>query len=427
MDFSRLLPRPPAFASRGRGRAHRVFHPLCGARLDTLVASMLRGGIAPERAHVAALALATAAVRVPFTSLEAAAARALPRDYPAPVFVIGHWRSGTTHLSNLLTRSGSFGLLSPAAVGLPAEPLAFGRLMAPLIGQFMPATRLIDRMSLGPDLPQEDELAMANLSTLSCQHGVYFPTRLRREFARGVFGDGVGARAWAGWSARLERYVRAMTWRAGGRRLLIRNPANSARIPILLAIWPDARFIHIHREPGAVYASSVRMFTTLVRELSLGRPEADVRGLVRWVYPRLMRRVLSDGRRLEAGRIATVTFERLRSDPVGTLRDVHDGLELPGFEAGRGLVAEYVRGLSHEPGSYELRDDDREWLARECQSIGAALGYREPAEGWGSAPSPAGAGVPRPLDAALHAAVDEIGGAYAVGSLVGAEKDEEVG
>ena len=375
MDLSRLVPRAPAFASRGRGRAHRVFHPLCGARLDVLLATALRGGVGWDRLPVLLVALASASVRAPLTVAETQAARLLPRDYPAPVFVIGHWRSGTTHLSNLLSRSGAFGVLSPASVGLPAEALAFGRLMAPLIGQFMPATRLIDAMSLGPDLPQEDELAMANLSTLSCQHGIYFPKRLRREFARGVFGDGVDGRAWARWSERLERYVAAMTWRSGGRRLLIRNPANSARIPVLRSIWPDARFVHVHRRPEAVYASSVGMFGRLLGELSLGGTEADVRGLVRFVYPRLMRRLLADGPLLPAGRLATVRYEDLCSDPVGTVRLVHEALELPGFEPGAG--AAYAASVRHAPARHVLGDEDRAWVAAHCGPIADALGYAE--------------------------------------------------
>ena len=372
----------PAPASRGRGRAHRVFHPLCGATLDTLVPLLLKGGVTPGRLHVAAIALGMATLRLPFTMAEAAAWSCLPQSraaYPAPVFIIGHWRSGTTHLTNVLSRSPAFGILSPMAVGLPAEALGLARIAAPFIEQFFPRTRLIDEIALSSDLPQEDELAMANLSTLSCNHGIYFPQRLAQEFGRGVFGDGVAAHEQRLWAHRLERYVARMTWAGGGRPLLIRNPANSARIPALRAIWPEARFLHIHRHPAEVYASSVRMFSTLVRELSLGQAEADITGLVRAVYPRLMAHLIRDGASLPAGACAEVGYDAFGRDPIGELARIHDELRLPGFAAAREPMTRYLASLRHMPRPHPLDEADTAWLAGHCRDIYSHWDYPLPA------------------------------------------------
>ncbi|WP_419759626.1 sulfotransferase family protein [Acidisoma sp.] len=371
----------PALASRGQGRAHRLFHPLCGASPDTLIRLLSKGGVSPPRAHVAAIALCVTTLRLPFTLAETLATRG-QSAFPAPIFIVGHWRSGTTHLTNLLSRSPAFGILSPMSVALPGEARGFARIVRPFIEQFFPRTRLIDDMPLRPDLPQEDELAMANLSTLSCNHGLYFPSRLVDEFDRGLFLDGVEEAELRQWSRRLAAFLGKMT--RDGRPLLVRNPANSARIPLLRAIWPDARFIHIHRAPQDVCASSMRMFATLIRELSLGGvTDADgrARALVRRVYPRLMTRLLDDTATLPPGQFVEVPYEALRSQPIETLGRIHDKLRLPDFDAMRASVAEQIRRTpAHVPSRAEAGAVELAWLA-EHPGLFARLGYPLPAAG----------------------------------------------
>ena len=392
-----LLPRS---ASRGSGRAHRVFHPLCGATLPVLARTLLRpGAVSPGRAHVALIALGMGVLRLPFTLAEAAFASAAipkPGTYPSPVFIVGHWRSGTTHLANLLSRSGAFGFLSPMAVGLPAEALGLGRVVRPFVEQFFPKHRLIDEIALASDMPQEDELAMANLSTLSCQHGVYAPDRLIEEFDRGLFGTGVGAAEHARWAWMLERYVAKMTWSAGGKPLLIRNPASSTRIAAIRSIWPDARFIHIHRDPRAVFGSSVAMFATLLRELAIGRADgADPRALVRHVYPRLVTSVLDAAEALPAGAFVSVAHAALSRHPLETVAMVADAIGLDRGMEGTAAMADYAAAHRRAPRIHALTDADHRFLDRHGDLV-RRLGYGEDMRPE-PAPKPEPASFPSPL------------------------------
>jgi hypothetical protein len=90
------------------------------------------------------------------------------------------------------------------------------------------------------------------MQPLSFYHGIYFPRRLEERFRQGVFFDGCGVAAIARWRRRHVLFLEKLALLQPGRRLLIKNPVYSARISMLREIWPEAKFIHIYRNPYRV-------------------------------------------------------------------------------------------------------------------------------------------------------------------------------
>ncbi|MCB1496736.1 MAG: sulfotransferase, partial [Bauldia sp.] len=79
-----------------------------------------------------------------------------------PVFIIGHWRTGTTLLHELLDCDPRFAAPTTFQCMFPESFLMTQRLVRPWIKRLLPATRPFDNMSFGPDRPQEDEFALLN-------------------------------------------------------------------------------------------------------------------------------------------------------------------------------------------------------------------------------------------------------------------------
>ena len=168
-----------------------LFHPLCGSNLSTLLRLFLtNGGIDRPNLAPATLALTVTLARLPFSTLE----RILMTGFyerrvqvKAPIFIVGYWRSGTTHLHNLLGQSEHFGYISPLAVGLPWDILGIVRLFQPLLELALPSDRHVDNVAVTPNSPQEDSIALASMIPLSYYHGLYFPQRFQYHFDRGFF------------------------------------------------------------------------------------------------------------------------------------------------------------------------------------------------------------------------------------------------
>ena len=345
---------------------HRVFHPLSGADPVTLLRLLRHGAPSARGVPAYAVALACAALRAPFTLAEAIAHPLLPEPAP-PVFIVGHPRSGTTHLHNLMAASGRFATVPPVLAGMPWEGRGLGRVMRPFVNMYLPETRLIDQVRLAPDAPTEDEVALANMCDLSYFHAFYFPRDLAGTYRRGLLFEDVAACGIEGRERALRHYVRTMARPRRG-PLLLKNPAYTAQLAWLWRLFPGARVIHIHREPGAVFASARRSVRTVLRELALQRwDDAAVDEAILAAYPPMIEALLRAAASAPPRAFAQLSFEALLTDPLGELGAVWAALELPDAEGSMAAVEGYlgsVRGYRQNDNALtpdQRGEVDRRW------------------------------------------------------------------
>lgn len=341
-------------------------HPLMGARIRTLLGTFAGYGLPSVRsAPLVAAMLASAVARAPFAPWEALRFRQLRRrlegPLPAPVFIVGHWRSGTTHLHNLLGTSPRFAHISPLASGLPDQLLTLATWLRPWLERALPEDRHVDGVAVTPRSPQEDEIPLANQQTLSVFHAVYFPARFEDRFDRGVFFDGATAEQTRTWSRHLVRFLEKVALQQGKAPVLVKNPVYTARIRRLREIWPDARFIHIRRNPYLVYASTLHYYRKLLAQLAL-QPwdHVDLETFVQRSYLRLMGRYDAEAPAIPSGMGVEVAFEELERNPVAVLDRIHRELSLEGWDEAKPRIEAHLRQVSgYRKNRLELSDAQR--------------------------------------------------------------------
>ena len=177
---------------------------------------------------------------------------------PPPLFVLGHWRSGTTHLHNLLTVDERFAFPNNYQAFYPHTFLTTEAVSSRLIGPFLPRRRPMDNIEWDMRSPQEDEFALCAATGLSPCIGWAFP-RKRDHYDRYLTFRGVPASEIARWQAAFVRFLKKLTWKYR-RPLVLKSPPHTCRIRLLLQMFPRARFVHIHRDPYDVFRSSRLMF-----------------------------------------------------------------------------------------------------------------------------------------------------------------------
>lgn len=328
-------------------------HPLCGADLGTLARAACRFGFAsPSRSPKLALAWAAAAARSPSTAIERRVVDrhiAKGHELPPTVFILGHWRSGTTHLYNVMAKAPRFGYISPITTGLPWDALGIGRALRPLLERMLPDERWIDPIPVRPDSPQEDEPAIANMDTLSFYHGLYFPRQLQQRMDEGLFLEGVADRDLARWQHSFVHLLHKLAMlQPEADTLLIKNPVYTARVALLRKMLPGAKFIHIHRHPYEVFRSMRNFWQRLLESLSL-QPfdHVDIDELVLSTYPRLMQRLVDETADLPTDRFIELTYDELSTDATAAIERIYDQLGIGGFDADRPRFEAYLHTVKN--------------------------------------------------------------------------------
>ena len=337
-----------------------LLHLLAGANLASLARILSRRGALPPRSYMQiAIILAGALLRWPGCMIEtlrvARRVDAVSFD-PPPVFIVGHWRSGTTLLHNLMSLDPAFCFPTIVDVLRPYDfypnPLDF--ITRRIVLRFIPRTRPMDDVRIDPESPQEEELALATMGAPSFFNCIYFPRQMTSVFAQEVLFAGVDDVTLRLWRGALRYYLQKLAALNPGRRLLLKNPAHSARIPHLLALFPGAKFIHVHRDPSAVFHSMRKFYHRMLRILAMQhyRP-ADIDGHILWAYPEVMGRLLDSLAELPPGHAITVRYDELVADPVNTVERIYRDLNLGDFERVKCLVEayadEHVHGMSPVP------------------------------------------------------------------------------
>ena len=319
-------------------------HPLSGANLRTLVSAVQAGGWPDKWGTMAAIGCASLA-RMPASEIERALiAKGLPTvdELPPPIFILGHWRSGTTHLYNLLSH-GEFSYVSPISVGLPWDMFGIGRIFRPLLERALPEHRWIDRIPVTPTSPQEDEIGIASMTSVSFYHGIYFPKVFDRLIDRGLFFDGCSAAEIQEWETRFTYFLRKIAHQQG-KPLLIKNPVYTARVTLLKRLFPDAKFIFLHRNPFDVVLSMRNFYRRLLDVMALQDVPADldIDATILRVYDRMAEAYRTDSEQLEAGDLIELAYSELDSDPLNTLQRIYSHLNLEGFDVARPAFSSYI-------------------------------------------------------------------------------------
>ncbi len=300
----------------------------------------------------------------------------------APIFILGHWRSGTTHLHNLLCQDQQMAYVSTYQSVFPDT--LFTKLGRFLFRNFsallMPGTRNGDNVKLGPSLPQEEEFTVGARYPISFYYFWMFPRNMVSLYNRSIRFQGVNERLENNWKQYYKTLINKAITNTGKRQFLSKNPPNTGRIKQLLSMYPSAKFIHIHRNPIEVFLSTQNFYDKMMPPLQLQTiSKKEIDSYIIEVYKRLMGDFLEQKKVLNNENLIEISFKELEENPTTCLQNIYETLQISGYKEAVPYLHSYIDKLKHyKKNTHQIDEEQVSLLLKEWQFIFDAYNYSIP-------------------------------------------------
>jgi hypothetical protein len=295
----------------------------------------------------------------------------------APIFIIGHWRSGTTLLHELLVLDQRYTFPTTYECLAPNHFLISAWFMTKL--KFLiPERRPMDNMVTGWDRPQEDEFALCNMGLPSPYLTMAFPNEPPRDTEYLTL-EGLSREELDRWKAGLEWFLKRVTFR-DPKRIILKSPPHTGRIRTLLELFPDARFVHIVRDPYPLFGSTIKLWKTLYKFQALQEPKHE--GLEEYVFScfeKMYDRFERDRTLVDPSRFFEVRYEDLVDNPIQQMRSLYEHLGLGEFDLALPKLQAYFEDKQdYRTSTYQIADDLRDKIDRRWGPYMRKYGYCQP-------------------------------------------------
>lgn len=292
-----------------------------------------------------------------------------------PLFIIGHWRSGTTYLHNMLCLNDHYGYCSTYHTTVPNVFLSNEKFIKPIVIASLPEKRPQDDVALGADLPQEEEYGIGALFSNAYYNGWCFPKNMRF-YNQFVCLDGVSDDIVEKWKETYLFLLKKISIYNKDKQLILKNPANTGRVKLLLDMFPDAQFVHIIRNPYEVYYSMMRFMKVIISKYCVQTPPQDLLDVMMDLYIEIYEKYLTERSFIPDENLIEITYEDLLKNPLRTVNSIYTKFQLKNDQINQRKLEQFIYDQNQILiSSYSMDEDIKEMIFKKWRKTFDIFGY----------------------------------------------------
>jgi hypothetical protein len=288
---------------------------------------------------------------------------------PNPIFIIGHWRSGTTFLHQLLSNDQQFGYINFYSAMFPNAFLWTEKMMKPLMNNLSARLRwkipFFNNIPYDFDFPCEEDTALLHMGSSNSAYWAYaLPKKAMAMFSRTMYFSHHDTTREKTFMNDYLYLLRKTSLKYGGKRLLLKSPPNTARMQLLLKAFPNAKFIYLERNAADIYYSHSKLWKQCLKQYGLQKiKQAQLDHIIIQTMKNMHLQYNKDKSLLSNRNLYEVNYEKLINDPLLTIKEIYQHLEIPGFRDTEMSIREQItRSKKYTPFSYKYSAEKISWL-----------------------------------------------------------------
>jgi hypothetical protein len=179
------------------------------------------------------------------------------------------------------------------------------------------------------------------------------------------------------WIETYDYFLKKITYKNNGNQIVLKSLVNTAKIPIILKKYPNAKFIFMYRNPYKVYLSTWKLYRKILPIFSFQKlNNYQLDNEILYNYRNLITKYLKDKKFIPHGNLIEISYEDFVKNPFEMLKRIYIKLGLDSFEKSKTAFEKYIlKHKNYKTNNYTIDNKIKDKIYNEWNFAFKEFGY----------------------------------------------------